>query len=854
MVYFLLIVAIVILLFWISQLKRTLLDAQATHSKEIKRQLSEQTEAIKQLEKLLVNGQTAAAFTDTPSSTSAAAAPVEKVLEPEAEKFDFPAPTTEESTPVESDSTVLLEPIITYDAIEIVAEANEPESSVAAFDNKIPQPATLQNVFEANNDKPKQATAPKKKTFFEQNPDLEKFVGENLINKIGIAILVIGIGFFVKYAIDKEWIHEIGRVFIGILCGGLLLGIAHKLQKNFKAFSAVLVGGGISVLYFTIAIAYQEYKIIDQQWLAFLLMVVITGFAVALALLYNIEMLAILAVVGGFASPIMVSNGGGNYIVLFSYVLILNTGILILAIKKDWIWLRLTSYVLTIITFAGWYFTKANELEVTPHLGIVLFSMAFYSLFFVMNIAHNVLHQKAFKPLETGLIISNTFIFFGFGLVEMYEIADGKYAGLFTALFAVFNFLPAYYFYSRQKIDKKLVFLLIGLVLTFLALMIPIQLEGNRITLFWAAEALLMLWFSQKTGVKLAKAGSFILSLLLIISLLMDWNNHYFRYDEVHAIWFANSYFATSAVAFIALFGIWRLMQNETAESYFTSFAATIKNMYAILWSIALYLSFYLELSYQLQYTFDNAQLTQVLLTLYHVTFIIIGYFIAAKRLTPALKYIFIGTTLVTFFLVTLGMFNGVNHVVVQSFLFENSGLAPYFLQWLVVAGFVWMLLKTYNLLKELFAENPLALRICRWQLIVMLVLLGSIELDQIFKLTMIRQHFETLGDAWPALDHATKLSHLVGYPLLWGAFSFILMVIGLRSKTRDFRIISLTLFGLILLKLFLLDFKSIPEVGRIISFISLGVIFLTVSFMYQRVKMLLVEEERNEAASEQQQ
>src|SRR5690606_30266447 len=146
--------------------------------------------------------------------------------------------------------------------------------------------------------------------FFEKHPDLEKFIGENLANKVGIAILVVGIGFFVKFAIDQNWINEIGRVFIGILCGGLLVAIAHRLRKTFVAFSSVLVGGGIAVLYFTIAIAFHEYQIFPQA-IAFVLMVVITAFTVVLSLGYNRVELAVFAILGGFGSPFMVSTGEG---------------------------------------------------------------------------------------------------------------------------------------------------------------------------------------------------------------------------------------------------------------------------------------------------------------------------------------------------------------------------------------------------------------------------------------------------------------------------------------------------------------------------------------------------------------
>ncbi len=73
--------------------------------------------------------------------------------------------------------------------------------------------------------------------FREKNPDLEKFIGENLINKIGILILVLGVSFFVKYAIDKDWINEPARVGIGILTGALVMFVAHRLRKNYAAFS-----------------------------------------------------------------------------------------------------------------------------------------------------------------------------------------------------------------------------------------------------------------------------------------------------------------------------------------------------------------------------------------------------------------------------------------------------------------------------------------------------------------------------------------------------------------------------------------------------------------------------------------
>jgi uncharacterized membrane protein len=106
------------------------------------------------------------------------------------------------------------------------------------------------------------------------------------MSKIGIAILVLAIGFFVKYAIDNDWIGPAGRVAVGVVCGGILIAIAQWLRSQYKAFSSVLVGGGLAVLYCTIALAYHQYQLFGQDT-AFIIMLVITAFSVILSLLVD---------------------------------------------------------------------------------------------------------------------------------------------------------------------------------------------------------------------------------------------------------------------------------------------------------------------------------------------------------------------------------------------------------------------------------------------------------------------------------------------------------------------------------------------------------------------------------------
>jgi uncharacterized membrane protein len=85
------------------------------------------------------------------------------------------------------------------------------------------------------------------------------------------------------------------------------------------------------------------------------------------------------------------------------------------------------------------------------------------------------------------------------------------------------------------------------------------------------------------------------------------------------------------------------------------------------------------------------------------------------------------------------------------------------------------------------------------------------------------------------------------GLPILWGLCSFAFMWWGMKFKYRTLRIISLSLFSITLVKLFLFDIKNIPITGKIAAFFCLGVLLLVVSFMYQRLKKILIDDAQKE-------
>jgi uncharacterized membrane protein len=356
---------------------------------------------------------------------------------------------------------------------------------------------------------PVKPTTPKEswyQSWLRNNPDLEKFIGENLANKIGIAVLVLGIAFFVKYAIDKDWIKEGGRIAIGLLCGGVLSGIAHYLRNSYRSFSSVLVGGGLCVFYFTIAFCYHQYGLISQP-IAFVAMVIITAFAVVLSLLYNRLELAILATIGGFVTPFLVSNGSNNYIGLFTYLSILNVGLLVIAYFKRWPAINVIALIFTLVIYGSWL-GLYSDLPGFSARNALLFATLYYLLFVVTNTINNLRKKQLFTAFDFCILLSINCLYYTAGIVILKDVSDGVYKGLFTASLGVLNFVMAWLLSRNNRVDKNFIYLLTGLTLTYISLAAPVQFRGNSVTLFWAAECVLLYWLYSRSQISILKKGS----------------------------------------------------------------------------------------------------------------------------------------------------------------------------------------------------------------------------------------------------------------------------------------------------------------------------------------------------------
>jgi len=664
--------------------------------------------------------------------------------------------------------------------------------------------------------------------------DIERFIGENLINKIGIGVLVLGITYFVNYAIDNNWINEVGRVAIGILSGGLLTFLAHKIRKTYKAFSSVLVGGAMAVFYYTISIGFHEYDLFSQP-VAFGLMALITGFSVLLSISYDRKELAILALIGAFSTPVMVSNGGGNYQILFGYLTIVNVGMLVLAYFKKWNVVNILSFAFTSLLYAGWFAARVVDVVSPPYQGAFIFAGIFYVLFFFMHIINNVKEKRKFKGFEFGLMLSTTALFYTAGMVILNLSGSQQLQGLFTLVLAAFNLLFAYPLYKRNSVDKSLIYLLIGTVLTFVSLAAPVQLSGNYITLFWTAEMLLLLWLGQKSGIKFMKFSSLTIFGLMLISLVMDWQQIYFDYGTSSLPIILNKGFLTTMFSVAGVIAYIQLLKNEN-ETYLLPGVKVeaLKNLAKMVFTALVYFIGAIEISFQLGDRVQFFALTTTSVLAYTYLFhIALSYYSKATLKNPLSKVLLIVSGVLLF---VYPMFNGLEQDVRDACLMGDLSSMALITQYLNLGLVLCLAVQLVKNVRVFYGLRTDIGKVTLWSLSFIGLIVASMHLNH--QMMLLFFDFQN-----PNMSIIDKQTLKIGFPIVWGLSSFVLMLMGMKYKFRTLRVISLSIFTVILFKLFLFDIKGASEAGKIVAFILLGVLLLVISFMYQKLKNLFLEE-----------
>ncbi|QIL83386.1 DUF2339 domain-containing protein [Diaphorobacter sp. HDW4A] len=336
--------------------------------------------------------------------------------------------------------------------------------------------------------------------------------GGNTVLRIGVVLLFIGLAFLLRYASERVSLPVEYRYAGVAFAAFVLLAIGWRLREKRTAYGLILQGTGIAVLYLTIFAAMRLHPLISPS-VALVLLIVVTACLAMLAVLQSAMGLAVVAVLGGFAAPILTSTGSGNHVALFSYFALLNAGIFAIAWFRAWRLLNLIGFLGTFgIGFAWGMRAYKPELFASTEPFLILFFLMYVGIGLLF--ARRKLIDAATAPQDRHALlrwsarqadyIDATVLFgppiVGFGL-QCAVIGHIEFGMAFSALaLGLFYMVLARVMHggAAAKRTSLLMEVYLALGVIFGTLAIPLALDARWTAAAWAVEGAGIFWLGLR--------------------------------------------------------------------------------------------------------------------------------------------------------------------------------------------------------------------------------------------------------------------------------------------------------------------------------------------------------------------
>ncbi|MDF1536853.1 MAG: DUF2339 domain-containing protein [bacterium] len=410
----------------------------------------------------------------------------------------------------------------------------------------------------------------------------EVHFGQKWLLIVGIAIMVLGIGYFLKYSFDRNWVGPAGRVAMSYFAGMACLAGGEFLRRRLtRMFGLYLTGGGIAVLYFSTFAAFQIYALMSHV-AAFGIMIMVTALACSLSLFYDARWLAVLGIIGGFLTPVVLSTGVDNQVALMTYMVMLNGGILGIAFFKRWALLNHLGLASTWILFAAWYFEHYAMSKFWP---TVVFLNIFFLIYAVAPFAFYFIRERVEELTGFALTIPNAFVAFAFSFATIAEYYSRPAVSIVTVAYTAVFSVMASYLYRKQSGNLEPFILLLAKALVFLVITVPVLFSDHWITVFWIAQAGGIIWAALRLNNRWLYIGGLgLLAAAAVKFLLYDYPG---VFHLAEGIYFRMPYgemmperWLTSAVVVAALYTMARLTRgSDLSRDIFQGYDAVVLNL-----------------------------------------------------------------------------------------------------------------------------------------------------------------------------------------------------------------------------------------------------------------------------------
>ena len=657
----------------------------------------------------------------------------------------------------------------------------------------------------------------------------EWLLGGNWLARIGIVALIFGVAFFISLAIDRGWLNETARVLLGIAGGLVLIAAGEYFRNRFGVWAQTVAGGGIAILYLSVYGAFALYALIPTE-LAFGAFAIITLAGALLSLRHEAVGVAVLAIFGGFATPLLLQDELPDQRWLLLYVLVLDVGVLALAGFRNWRWFTLLAWAGSLILFGFW------QMELDPSTALAQIGItAIFLVFVAATVAFHLVRKQAVGPADLALVTLNAAGYYGISYALMNDPYD-DWMGGFTALVAVFYVALGAACRLRGPEQLNLTLFSAGIAVVLAILAVPIQFGGPWISLAWGVEGLVLLFLSFHLRMRELRWAGYAMFVVNALWLLTRDTPNALNEDYTP---FLNQYMISYAASIVlpVLAGWYLHLRRADLESgedkaiplfaiRAAIFAAAVIPVQVdgvwipIAWAVEAVLALVLAV-----------RLRMVELRWF-------GYGLLAAMLV---RLVGIDT-----FDVDLGTFRPVANL---RFLAFAVGIVA-----LYVAG--WMALRhrsEYNppstadegTTSPLSADDETTSHIAPEESTTSRI--ARLDTQSAFAVLLALANLLTLwllswevvasadSDFFALSRDASENVASLGLSLLWAIYAAVLLVLGVARRLRWVRIAGLALLALPVVKLFAYDSGTLEQEYRVIAFIALGLLLLAGGLLYQR-------------------
>ncbi len=361
-----------------------------------------------------------------------------------------------------------------------------------------------------------------------QNRSLESRIGSQWFNRVGILAVLIGMAWFLKLAIDNQWIGPLGRVLIGLLTGiGIVAWSGRFRRTGYPVFAYSLQALGSGILYLSLWAAFSVYALLPSG-VAFGAMIAVTAFNGYMAWQLDAQVLAVFSLSGGLGTPLLLSTGQNHEVGLFSYLLLLDAAVLVLVALKPWSRLLVGAFAGTALYVAGWwlrFYSDDQRLRTAVFAGLFFLLFAVAQRLGLWRANDSDLQSPSDRLAAFVLPVANATLaflaFYGLFSGPGYTWAPPWLAVGFAAFHLALLFLPGRGVLRANSAVTSA--LNLALAVGFLAIAIPLKTHGRGLPIGWLVEGAVLLWLAHRFGHRLLRQlAAVCLVLGLGALLLMD--------------------------------------------------------------------------------------------------------------------------------------------------------------------------------------------------------------------------------------------------------------------------------------------------------------------------------------------